>query len=196
MKRLMLASLSVVVAAAISGTHVQAQDQQQADRPSTPTSPALMEFQSQYSQLNLKLAQLELQRALDVNRRIPNTFSQAAIAALRQSADLAKLHVEQIQKHTKDPLYGLYIGSEEASMKIAENEYRSALGTNERLQNTYSPDDLERLKLTYEVAKTRWEYARELESQPPLTRIEWQLELMREEMVRLRARVEQLRRLN
>jgi hypothetical protein len=202
----MLVGLSAVIAASLLGSGTRAEQQsgadqqlsdQQAGQQRYPApSAALNEFHTQYAAMSLQLANLELKRAMDVNRRIPNTFSQAAIAALRQSANIAQLHVDLIEKKAKDPLYGLYIGSEEASMKIAQEEYQSALGTNERVRNTYTGEDLDRLRLTYEVAKLRWENARELENQPPITRIEWQIELMREEVVRLRARVEQLRRLN
>lgn len=153
-------------------------------------------FAERYAEASLRLAKIDLQKAIELNKRVPNTFSPVALQPLEQAVDLAQQWYDDVRKAVADPLYASYVRGEEAALMIAEAEYQKARAADERFPGTTNPDELERLRLTAEVARLRYTRALDSASEPESARLAWQVEQLREEMIRLRARVEQLRRIN
>ncbi|HEX4128420.1 MAG TPA: hypothetical protein VHZ24_00145 [Pirellulales bacterium] len=153
-------------------------------------------FALRYAEATLKLAKMDLQKALDVNKLVPNTFSPAAVEPLQQAVDVAQQRYEQVKNATGDPLYELYVRSEEGSLRCAQADYNKALAANQRFKGSVMNDELERLRLTVEVARLRYDKARDSSHEAEVSSLQWQVEQLREEVQHLRARVEQLRKIN
>jgi hypothetical protein len=191
MKRLFLI---VVVATCVSGVDyvTTVADDRTVSVVSTPPS----DFVRHYAELSLKLAEMDLKRATDLNKQVPNTFSPAALEPMQVAVNLAKQRLDQLTEKVNDPLYALYLYAEEAQMKAAELDYRKAVAANEHFPGTMDKDDIEYLRIAAEMAAMRYKHAVQTAGDPEMTRMRWQVEQLREEVTRLRATVDLLRKLD
>lgn len=146
-----------------------------------------------YSEAMLGLARLELQRAMGINRQIPGTFTKTAIEALEQSVIVCEAQVEALKENKRIPLYLI---AAEANAKAARQSLQRVLAINQQNPGTITPIEVERLRLTAELANLALEKARTIKPQNEAQFLQWQLDQLREDLFQLRNRVAQLSRLN
>ena len=187
---------TALIAACVGGLGLRQSVSRAADEPITPKPITAEDFELRYAEATLKLAEVDLRKIEGANAKVPGTFSPAALEPLRQSVALGHKHVEQARAHGKASEYDSYVAVAEAGWKIASLEYQKASAAQARVGTSVDPNELERLRLTAQVAELRYERALGSSQVPESLRLRWQVEELRDEVLRLRARVEALTRRN
>jgi hypothetical protein len=160
-----------------------------ADPPkSKPTQDELGKIQRQIADVSLKLAETDLQVLVDANRKLPNTFPRSAVERLQQVVAVAKQRVAQTGKD--EDSHASYLALTEAEMNIADADYRTSLQANKQIKNAVPPLELERLRLTAELAMLRHDRAQHASKVPDILLLGWQLDDLREQVRRLGQQVE------
>jgi hypothetical protein len=147
-----------------------------------------------YAEANLALAEAELNKAMGANRRFANTYPSAAIEYLHRSVDIAQARLQSLKNPDPKNRYASFIALSEGALKIAEADYNKAKMANERAGASVSPEELERLRCTVDVARLRYERAQLADDQPEAVVTHWYLQEIADEVLRLRGRVEMLSR--
>jgi hypothetical protein len=157
--------------------------------------PATEDLDVQYAKTYLQCAQLELQRALDTNRQIPGTFTGVSIDALQQAVTLAEGQLAHaMNKDEKKP--ALFIQSAEQNLQSAEANLKRAEAIHRQRPNAFPATELERLRLTTQLARLTLEKARAADPDHPQQFLQWQIDQLRLEVSQLRNRLAQLQRMN
>lgn len=151
-----------------------------------------------YARAAAKLARVALREAQETNRNAPHTFPQTELNRLNQGVQVA----EERLKIALDPsARGSHLANllfAETAIQVAEVDYSKALRANEMVKGTVGATELERLKLTVETARLGLERLQAFGDDPAsrLVEAQWEIEQLRDEVLRLRNRVEQLSDLN
>jgi hypothetical protein len=149
----------------------------------------------QYAEVALELSRLELDRAINTNKQVPGTFSKVALEALGQSVRINEGQVENFKRAPKDRK-ALYLIAAEVNAQSAEAAYKRALQINQINPGTFVPAELQRLKLTSQLADLALQKASSVDLRNPQDYVQWQLDQLREDLYQLRTRVAQLSRMN
>lgn len=150
---------------------------------------AVRQLNVKYAQLYLKLAKVNLEKAQSLNNRVAGAFSAVEVDRLTRLVQLAEDRLKSVQKSGKQS--EAYRQSAEATVNSAESTYRKSLATNERYPGAVSPLEVERQRLTLELAKLALEKANLIGgSNDALAGLQWEVDQLREDMLILRSRVE------
>jgi|GEM_PF-4483679 hypothetical protein len=186
--------LLVVVCLAI-GLKESVAEQAPAPAPTEKEPQKLADLDVRYAEVYLQLTKLEFARAVDINRQIPGTFTNAALEALRQSVVIAQEQLNDLQAKGNDRK-AAYLISAQASAKGAEAAYLRALRINEQSPGTIVANELERLRLSAELAKLSLQKAETVEPANVQQFLQWQVDQLREELYQLKTRLAQIQRMN
>lgn len=148
-----------------------------------------------YARAFLELAKLDLQKAQNANRSVAGTLSAAYIEPLMQGVRMAEQLVDDAQQEAQGKKVAVSLRNEEVHAKLTEISYQKAAAANARVSGTVNGIELERLRLTAEVARLGLERAK-VASQTELGFVQWQLDQLHEELFRLRNTVAQISRMN
>ena len=152
-------------------------------------------LEARYARTSLRRATLQLEQALEENRRMPGLYSDPLIERLRQNVQVAEQQLEHALRPEKVDRHEVHVRSAEAALRMAESELRHAEELRRRLPRSYTDNDLERFRLSVEIARLRLERARDPETfASPQAHLQWQVEDLRQELLDLRLRLEELSR--
>ncbi len=144
-----------------------------------------------FAQTYLKLAKVELKKALEANEKSSAAYSAALVERLRQNVKTAEEQLQQARMESQGDVHKVHLRDAEAAVAIAELRLTQAQAMNERLAGSYDQTELERLRLTVEVARLRLEKARDpARVSSPNAHLKWQLEQLRDEVLELHIRLE------
>ena len=190
MRKLPALVAMVVVGTALSCSlwHAKADDPKPENTTSASNDGESIEVR--LARAHLDLASLNLRRAVDVNKRIPNVVPAAFIENLR-------LHVVIDEEQLKHCLNGEHIDSHEmcvrraeAEVKIVEADVKRTSAIHRRMQTTTSKLDLERSTVMANIAKLNLERARDPEhSESTLTHLQWQIDELRHHVLELQMEI-------
>jgi hypothetical protein len=165
------------------------------DRNASVDQDRAQNLDMQYAEVALELSNLELQRAIDINKQVPGTFSKVALEALNQSVMINQEQLANFKRGPKDRK-ALYLIAAEINAQAAETGYKRGLQINQINPGTFAPAELQRLKLTAELADIGLAKARSVDPRNAADFLQWQMDQLREDLYQLRNRVAQLSRLN
>lgn len=139
-----------------------------------------------YARAQLRVAELTLQKALAMNKRLAGTLVSGMVSQFSDEVELSKLRLQAAMSSSEiDPLQAC-LQRAELSVRTAETKLKKASETNQQVPNTVSQVDLERLRAGIEVARLRLEYGRSLVSASSESRLQWQIELLNDELARVK----------
>lgn len=143
-----------------------------------------------YAETFLRLSQVSLQKAEDFNARVPGAFSGAEVARLRSIVSFAQDRLKWVQGAShKQSDANLFMA--EVALRSAEQNYEKAQTANNRVPGAVSSLEMERLRLTVELARMSGEKAKlAAETNSPVDDVQWELDQLREDVMQLRSRVE------
>lgn len=145
-----------------------------------------------YAELFLKQSQLDLERALELNRRTPGSFQSSILQSLQQTVNIAEAWVAEAKAEAESPNYNAAVPTAIALQKIAQDDLARVEAVNRRAPHTVNPIDLQRARLAVELAEVRLEYAKSLDPNSKLDVMNWQVDQLREAVVELYTRVVRL----
>jgi hypothetical protein len=147
-------------------------------------SPANLELR--YAEAQYKLAETSLKKLELTNQRFPKTVSASVIADYAEDLAIAKAQLESARQNAGADLFAGWVRRVESNLKTAEASYTSAQTANQRQPGTVDTLDLERLRLRVEISKLQLERGRMLASAPLDQKLEWQVQVLNDEVARLK----------
>lgn len=142
-------------------------------------------FAVRYAKLQLRLAELTLQKARDMNRRMPQTLAPGMVEQFADDVDFAKKQVEYASQHGEVDSFNVWIHQSEIDVRIQESRLKRLQNAARISKDAAQPIEIERVKLSLDIAKLRAERGKSLASASPEERLRWQIEMISEQMRRL-----------
>jgi hypothetical protein len=194
MKSRAIVVVALLAAFAAGGWHATSVSQttrNEAERSAAPAAGrAQADLNVAYTRAYLKLAQLNLDMAMEANTRYPGTMPDTVLQPLRELVAIAQAELQEALGGKGRDVHALRVRFSEVGIAPAEAALRAAETVNQRSPGTVSPRELERLRLQLEVA--RLELARARSVGLDLEGLQWQLLDLRKDLLQLQSRVEQL----
>ena len=181
------AVVAMVVVATVLSFSLESAKADQAEPENTSSAVGDDEsIEVRLARAHLQLAKLDLRRAMEANKRIPNVLPAAFIETLQ-------LHVVIDEEQLRHCLNGEHHDSDqmcirraEARVKIADADVKRTRAVHERIRSTTSKLDLERATAVANMAKLNLERTREPEhSESTLTHLQWQIDDLRHQVLEL-----------
>jgi hypothetical protein len=134
----------------------------------------------------LRLAELNLKKAEDMNKKVPGTLIGGMVMQFSEDVDLAKVLVSNADKAPIGDSFHAML--ERAQLNVKSAAARSARGeeTRQKAPSVVSANDIERLKLATEIAQLQLERGRALVDAAPEAKLQWQFEMMADEISKLK----------
>ncbi len=145
-----------------------------------------------YAQLFLRQSQLDLERALETNRRMPGSFQSTVIDALRRTVAVAQNWVEESNARNKSDDFNPVLLAAESQAKHVRDEYAKIQEIERLAPKSVNPIDMERAKVATELAELRIERAKALDPKALNSVMQMQIETLREHIVDLETRAAKL----
>jgi hypothetical protein len=177
MKTILCATCAVILMALVAG-HVDCAADPLA------TVPADASLDVQYAKVKLELANANLKKVVEMNRRIARTVSPDVVAEYRNDAALAKLRLDGALKGNSDT-YSFWLKAAELNWKSAHAAWQSAVAANDQQRGSVDELDVERLHLQAEVFRIGLDRGQALANQPREAQLEWRLRMLSDEVARL-----------
>ncbi|HEX3658392.1 MAG TPA: hypothetical protein VHV55_21560 [Pirellulales bacterium] len=159
------------------------------------TAGQVNELDVRYMRVRLALSKLELDRVQQINKRIPGTFTKAAVEAIDHSVTIDEEQLKALTQKGGQRI-PLYIIAAEANLSAAQQSLQRVLAINQQNPGTISPMEVERLRLTAELASVGLEKARSIKPQNESQFLQWQIDRLREDLYQLHTRLAQFSRMN
>ncbi|HEY1064900.1 MAG TPA: hypothetical protein VGE52_02275 [Pirellulales bacterium] len=140
------------------------------------------------AQAYVKLAELDLQSALDANKRIPDSFAANEIERLQRAVDAAKARATSAKDNDAN-LFADYAASAKDGVRVAEAQVAQAAVANQSFPGTIGPLELQRLNTQVEIAKLRLQQLEFLKTAEPLDQLRWQVDFLAADLADLKTRV-------
>lgn len=152
-----------------------------------------MSLDVQLAKARLELAELELQRVSKANQRIVGTYSESTVELLRSEAEIARARLAAVSAGGPANFRELHLRELESSLKIAEINWQAAIRRNKSVPSSVDAQRMEGRRLRVEVARLALARARDpAYVATPVEQLQWQLERVRQDLLELRVRLDNL----
>jgi hypothetical protein len=139
-----------------------------------------------YARARLRLAELTLQKAQEMNRKVAGTLTGGLISQFADDVEFAKVQLQNATRPEGINSHRAYLLRAEMVRHAAESKLKKAMETNGRVPGVFSASDLERLGLDLEIAKLRVERGQALIDASSDAKLQWQIDLTCEELARVK----------
>jgi hypothetical protein len=137
----------------------------------------------------LRLAELTLQKAQEINRKVPRTLAESVIALFTDDVDFAKAHLQHVTSADEVDSFKDCLTRAELVLRAAEVKLKKATRANQTSPGVIDNIDIERMRLGVEVASLQLERGKSLASASPEARLEWEFEVLSDSMARVAQQV-------
>ena len=145
---------------------------------------------ARYAEVYLKIAELNLQTAIESDRRVPNTIPKAEIGRLKQIVSLAESQWKAAKSGEKR---NLAMENDASQVKVTQEALQKAVAANNRAPGTVSQIERDRLRLLAEL--TRLQLAKDksaIEAKSTTTELQQRVDHLEKELRELREQVTRL----
>lgn len=139
-----------------------------------------------YAQAQLRLAELTLQKAQSLNQKMANTITPAMVSVFTDDVEFAKSQLQAVKSTGKLDSYQGLLRRAELGLRSAEQSLKKLTEADKLVPGTFDASDIERLKLNVELAKVRLERGKTLANADPQAKLQWQVELLNDDVARLK----------
>lgn len=161
-----------------------------------PPTPAVGDasegLEVRYARAYLQLAQTDLQIALQANAKVRGMFPESALQPLQHVVVIAQEQVNHALHQNAQSLHKVHIRQAELAVQDAEADLQRALAVNRRMPKLLTPTEIRQLRLRLKVARLALVRARAVDARNPLEHVQWQLDELRTDLLRLRSQMERL----
>lgn len=158
-------------------------------------SPAPVELpedlQVRYAMVRLKLAELDLERAVRANRAATGTIGDRELDRLQSHIRVMEKRLEIARARPRTAARQAIVAAAEAACGDARGDLEAAMRSNERTPGSVSRLNLERLQAKLELAEIRLKLCRNPEYELSLLdEMQWNIDQLTDEVIDLRHQVE------
>jgi hypothetical protein len=161
-----------------------------ATAPPPPKTADSLELQ--YARAKLQLAETNLKRVEQINRRMPRSVPSSDVDEFKNDVREAQQQVSEATAGRESGEFGVWLRRAQSDMQSATTRWKNAVAANERLRNSKSAKeifdalDVERFRLRAEVTRLQWERGKTLVGAARDVQLAWQVELLNNEIDRLK----------
>jgi hypothetical protein len=138
-----------------------------------------------YARAELRLAELTLQKAQEMNRKVPGTLIAGLMAQFAEDVEFAKLRLQNAQKTGGGDALEECLQRAELARRLAEGRLKKAVEANKRAPSVVDANELERLRLRLEIAELRLERGKSLVDATADAKLQWQLDMLNDDLARV-----------
>lgn len=181
----LVCSICIAVAqqpAAPSKTPNDAQQQSKQQQP----LPAAESVDVRYARAQLELAEANLNRVQQSNKRVSGSVPGSVVAEYLHDVQVAKTRLEQATAGHAASQFEVWLQRAEAERETAETTWKKAAAVNKRVPGTFGPLDVERFRLRAEVAKLQLERGQALVDSGREAQMQWQIDMLDKQVQRLK----------
>ncbi|HEX4143450.1 MAG TPA: hypothetical protein VHY91_07860 [Pirellulales bacterium] len=168
-----------------------------ADIPTTSTSDnaddmaaTLRRLDVQSAELSLRLYELDLQKIDDINKQMAGLYSNAEVDRFRANVEMAKQRVKAARERAEGKRGNAIIGLGQTILQSAQDTYERDMAANRQLATAIKPVDVERDRVSVEMAKINLAKAKLVDQlDSPIAVVNWELDVLRDEVRQLRWRI-------
>jgi hypothetical protein len=176
------ASSAPVVQASNREPSSAATGQLQAGRP-------VQDFNVQYAEASLKLAELTLRQAIQANQRFPGTYSAVTIRCLQSQVAVAQSRLQLAQTGGNRGLQNILLSEIDGNLKSAEAKLQNASASGK--PRTPTGADVQLLQLAVEVERLAAQRAQSPNASLAEL-LQWQIEELHQQLVQQQLEIDQL----
>lgn len=149
-------------------------------------------IRERHAALCLELAEIQLEKRLELNRRMPDLFTEEELRRYRMNVNVAKRHLVAV--HRDGDALEIHLQHAREQADVAQAKYRDAMKAVEKMPNVYSKYEMAEFRLQAEIAKLRMEIFEHPENNvlSMMDHVHWQLERVSEEVLELQRRIDKL----
>ncbi len=138
----------------------------------------------------LRLAQADLDHALDRNRQVPGNVSNLELKKLKTNIEVAKKQLAVSKELSYGTAYPNQLVAAQAAAELAEQALRSSLKSNEAIPGTIPLSLVNRRKINVELTKIRVELWKDPGAYIPsmMHEMQWQIDRLTEQVIELNQR--------
>ena len=140
-----------------------------------------------YARAQLQLAEATLRKAQDQNRRVGETISAGLLAQFTDAVQVARAQLAAAENPGGADSLAAWIRRAESGVREAENRWKRAQEVNRLSAGTVAAIDVERLRLTVEIAKLQVERGKSLASASNEAKLNWQVDVLNDDIARLKS---------
>lgn len=188
----LVAAALVAVATCVETGQVQADDSAFTPVDSSESQESeVSDLQVRYAMARLKLAELDLQRAVKLNRPLANAIGGLEITRLTNHVRLMQRQLEIAQGKPQSSAREVAMAAAELARETAEADLNAARAANKRTEGAVKEINIERLETKLEIAEIRLELFRNPSYVPsPIDEMQWHIDQLTEQLIDLRHRLE------
>ncbi len=139
----------------------------------------------------LKLAELDLQRAVKLNRPMANAIGALEITRLTNHLRLMQRQLEIAQGKPQSSAREVGLAAAELAVETAQADLDAARAANKRTEGAIKEINVKRLETKLDIAEIRLELYRNPDFIPsPIDEMQWHIDQLTEQLLDLRHRVE------
>jgi hypothetical protein len=177
LRRLLIAAMILTAGALLGRTLVPAEAQ---------TDNQAKSLGAQFAQAQLKLAEMNLARAQELNQKVPGTLIAGMMQQFVEEVARARAEVEIANKAPEGDPYQACIERVRLALKSAEARAKVGLETHEKAPSVVTRGDVERMRLFAELTDLQLQRGLALANAPPEEKLRWQLDVLGDDLDRVR----------
>ena len=189
--RLCLASLVLCSIAGVFQVGVLLGESSQDAQPGEDNLAQLRELQAEAF---FQLQEARLKQAEEMNRRVPDSLSDADIQNLKRNVALGKQLRQSSLDGERSSRNSVYLLLAQNAVELSETKLAKAKQVQAKLPNMYSDTDIEVIQQTLELRKLNLAVGQEALERSTTDEFRWKLDLLYDEILRLRNEVKTSRR--
>lgn len=134
----------------------------------------------------LKLAEMNLARAQELNKKVPGTLVRGMMQQFSDEVDRAKTELEIAKKAPQGDPYQACIERVKLDLRTAEARAKEGLETHERAPTVVTKNDVERMRLVAIIADLQLQRGMSLANAPAEEKLKWQFEILSDDVDNIR----------
>jgi hypothetical protein len=140
----------------------------------------------QWAQAQLRLAEMNLSRVKELNQKVPGTLIGSMVREFSEEVELARLELQIMEKAPAGSPYLATIERLRLALRSAEDRAQRALETHEKAPSVVTKSDVERMRMAAVVTDLQLQRGLALEKGSPQDQLQWQLEVLGDDLDRVR----------
>jgi len=140
----------------------------------------------QWAKTQLQLAEMSLARVQELNKKMPGTLIGSMVSEFEQEVEMARVELAIVEKEPLGNPYKVCIERVRQELRTAEDRAKRALETHEKAPTVVTKSDVERMRLVAVMADYQLQRGLQLENASPHDQLQWQLEVLGEDLDRVR----------
>jgi hypothetical protein len=141
---------------------------------------------AQLADAQLKLAEMNLARAQELNQKVPGTLIAGMMQQFVEEVERARSEVQIVKKTPEGDPYQACIQRVRLALRAAEARAKVGLETHEKAPSVVTRGDVERMRLFAEITDLQLQRGLALANGSPGDKLRWQLEVLGDDLDRVR----------